>query len=411
MFTQIFPYHSIRKNRYFLITTSPSPVMAKFKHAFLSFLFLLASFYVSAQQEASQRVIAVEGRLVEQIRGSLTRVPNVTINLIGRSAVQTDGEGAFTFGVPLTSINRNDSKVNVKIQVPGYRIISPFDGIVEVDVGLAKTEADIIVVPKKGGSDIGGQSQKEVDDLDKKLRDLRKKHKLSLARLNAINSSLLEEIRKGDRERAKLQSEINEKERAIDNLGSANDEMRAEIAELRRNLAEKDKVIEEKNNEIYLLQEEKYLAQHNLYKSVAADLNDYLIRTKDAHEMLEDLGKYITTNYDPKKMALYNEALNTYNDIFGKINQNHSGSIEEVGHRWESESVGGQVGETYAILFDQLHYPKFEPLFDKVGSLIMDRRRGKAIKVAHQAFHEMYPVILNLEKSIDESLRVMEESL
>lgn len=373
--------------------------------ALLSFLLLLPITAIFAQYD-TLKVVDIDGRILEQLNGSVQHLAKTKLRVKGVGKFATDETGAFSFKMPIFDFNRFDTQIEVQISVEGYDIISPLDGIIEVDTADYQMTLDLVVV----GDDLSTEYRQQLTKLDSRLRRLKSDNAMSVGRLNALNDSLLNNIKRGEYQRQELENTINNLNNDLANAAAGNDALKIQLEEKQSALVTLSEQITDLNQKVMEARQEKYLRQEKHLRAITADLKDYLIRAKDVHELLEHVEEYFPARGNPEYVKSYNTSLTEYNRILAKLNEEQKGYIQNVGSYWSAPAVAAQLDETFQILFNQLHFPKLQPALSEVNSYLRKRKAKKADQVAHAAFHDMYPIILNLEKSINKTTRMLKNN-
>lgn len=373
--------------------------------AFLSFLLLLPITAIFAQYD-TLKLVDIDGRILEQLNGRVQHLPNTKLRVKGVGKFVTDETGVFAFKMPILDFNRFDTQIEIQISVEGYDIISPLDGIIEIDTADYQMTLDLMVV----GDDLSTEYRQQLANLDSRLRRLKSDNAMSVGRLNALNDSLLNNIKRGEYQRQELENTIANLNNDLANAAAGNDAMKIQLEEKQSALVALAEQISDLNQKVMEARQEKYLRQEKHLRAITADLKDYLIRAKDVHELLEHVEEYFPARGNPEYVKSYNTSLTEYNRILAKLNEEQKGYIQNVGSYWSAPAVAAQLDETFQILFNQLHFPKLQPALSEVNSYLRKRKAKKADQVAHAAFHDMYPIILNLEKSINKTTMMLKNN-
>ena len=377
----------------------------KLKELTFLFFLLLPLTTIFAQYDTI-KLIDVDGKIFEQLNGSVQNLANTKIKVKGIGKFTTDEKGAFAFKVPIFEFNRFDTQIDVEITVDGYDVISPLDGIIEMDTADYKMTLDLTVV----GDELNEAYRAQLDNLNRRLGRLKKDNALSVGRLNALNDSLLSNIKNGEYQRLELENTINNLNNDLANAEEGNEQLKAQLETKVQEMTDLAAQITDLNQKVLEAKQEKYLRQENQLRAITADLKDYLIRTKDVHELLEHVEEYFPARGNPEYVKSYNTSLTEYNRILARLNEEHKTYIQNVASFWSAPAVAQQLDETFQILFNQLHFPKLQPALSEVNSFLRKRKAKKADQVAHAAFHDMYPIILNLEKSINKTTNMLKNN-
>ncbi|MEM6320773.1 MAG: hypothetical protein AAF960_24115 [Bacteroidota bacterium] len=385
---------------------SEKPLQVIF-YTFLAFLFLftLGVPPVVAQYD-TLKVVEVDGRILQQLNGSIQQLPNAKLRVKGIGKFTTNETGNFAFQVPIFEYNRFDEQIEVSITVDGYDIISPLNGTIEMDTADYQMTLDLTVV----GDELSANYRQQLDKLSRRLNRLKADNAMSVGRLNALNDSLLNNIKNGEYQRQQLESTIANLNSDLANATAGNEALKKQLSEKQAALTSLSEQINDLNQKVLEAKQEKYLRQEKHLRAITSDLKDYLIRTKDVHELLEHVEEYFPARGNPEYVKSYNSSLTAYNKILTQLNEEHKTYIQNVSSYWSAPAVAAQLDETFQILFNQLHFPKLQPALSEVNSYLRKRKAKKADQVAHAAFHDMYPIILNLEKSINKTTAMLKKN-
>ena len=372
------------------------------KRPFVLFLAILM-LNSSNAQESQLQSIDLHISVIEQLKGAVKRVGNATLDLIGLGEYTTDANGDCELSAPIKDFNRYDSQLDIQVKVRDYDVISPYRGIMQVEISVPETEMDIMVI----GRDVEQEYRDQINTLIKKLEVTEKKNSLSLKRMNAMNNSLLASMKQNEMQKTTLENTI---ENLNEKVISESAENQSLLEDLQRAKSEMNALrlsLQTKEDELFVALEERYLRQQNYHKAISADLNDFLIHVKDVHDLLQNLDKYFRPGQYPDYSKTYNSTLTAYNNILEKINENHPDYIHGIERYWGSPLIIEQLEDTFGMLFDQLHHPKLKPAINEINGHIRKNKPRKATKLAHEVFHDLNPLILNLEKSVNRSLDML----
>jgi len=373
--------------------------------SYLFFFLFVLPFVIG--QNSIPRNIEVHARVIEQLKGSIRSVPNLKLNLIGLGEYTTDGAGGFDFIAPVYEFNRYDLQLNIEVKIDDYEIISPYNGIIQLDTSGSQMVVEILVI----GENLDEEYRDQIEKLSKKLLKSEQKNNLSLRRINAMNDSMLKSINRNEKKKTEMENVI---ARLLEKSQTEEFEKKTlayDLLKAQRELTEMGVFMKAKDNELFIAMEERYLRQQNYYKAISADLKDFLIHAKDVHDLLQYLEKYFRPGQYRNYTSTYNGTLKAYNGILEKINENYLDYVRGVRRYWGSPLIAKQVEDTFQILFDQVHYPLFEPSINEINGYIRQNKKRKAIKAAHSTFHELNPLILNLEKSVNKTLTILEQEM
>jgi len=365
--------------------------------AILAFTFFVSS---AAAQESVSKSIGVDARVLEQLKGTIRSVPNAELNMIGIGEYKTDDDGRCQFEAPVYDYNRNEAYVVIEVKIKDYDVIRPFEGMIQLDTAEARVSMEILVM----GRDIEEEYKTQISQLTKKLKSTQRKNSLSVKRMNAMNDSLLVTMQRSAEQKNAFQKSIDELAIKAESEAAQKEAFAEDLARAQKQLEQLEESLRQKEGELYIALEEKYLRQQNIQKAITADLKDYLLRTKDVHDLLQNLDRYFKRGKYPNYTATYNENIAAYNAIFTKINDNYLNYVEGIQRYWDAPLLTREVEDTFEILLDQVHNPKLKPAIMEVNGYIRQNKSGKATKVAHEAFHDLNPLILNLEKAVDRML-------
>ncbi len=376
--------------------------MPKLKIAPLLILLPLLSLSAFAQYDTLS-IVQVQGRLVEQLTGQMTGIPHVSLKITGIGVYKTNEHGEFAFKVPILDYNRFDAQVEVEIKADNYQILRPLDGILLLDTADFNITLELLAIGKEASEAYRDQIQ----NLNQRLSKLKREKILSLRRLSAMNDSLLNNIQRNETQRIQLENSIADLEANLQTATAGNEALRARLEATQGELNTLQTSVERLNEQLADALEEKYLRQQQFFKAISADLQDFLIRTKDVHEVIQNVKEYFPSSNNPDFVRTYDKTLQAYNDILVKINEEHENYIQGVQRYWKAPQTTQQVKNTFEVIFDQLHYPKLQPAVSEINAYIRANKKKKAAKVGHETFHRLNALIINLEKMIDKTLAAL----
>ena len=373
--------------------------MPKMKITAPLILLLVLPFIIFAQYDTLS-MLHVQGKLVEQVAGKMEGIAHASLKVKGVGTYTTNGYGEFAFKMPILDYHRFDEQIAIEIQANNYQIIRPLDGILMIDAADFNVTLELLAIGKKSSSDY----QSQVQRLNQRLQKLKKEKALSQRRLNAINDSLLNNIQRNEAQRIQLENTIADLEANLQTAAVGNEALKARLEATQGELNTLRSSVERLNAQLADALEEKYLRQQQFFKAISADLQDFLIRTKDVHEMIQNVKEYFPSSNNPDFVRTYNQTLQTYSDILAKINEQQENYIQGVQRYWRSPQTTLQVQNTFEVIFDQLHYPKLQPAISEINTYIRTNKKKKAAKLGHDIFHNLNALIINLEKMIDKTL-------
>jgi len=368
----------------------------------LIFFFFHYVGFIQGQQENLN--ITLQGELIEQLQGSVKSIPEKEISFQGFGSITSNDSGKFNISLP--AVNDDDKSkciLEVQLDLEGYKIVSPFNGLLIVDQSKSDAKATIVAM-KKNDEGNNKYYKKQIFILNQKLNKLKSENNLSNNRINAINDSLLLSISIYNQQKIEMDTKLEQLNSELDQAASDNTALRQNLKNKIEDLRHAEEAEQELRTQLYTALEEKFLRQQKYYQSISADLKDYLIRAKDVLEQVQHVKEYFPQSNNPGYVTTYNNTLKKYNKILVKINEQHKDYIENVNHYWSSQKTADQVKETFNVIFEQLHYPKLQPALGEINGFIRVNKRKKAEQFGKDTFQELYPIVLNLEKSIDKTL-------
>ncbi len=373
----------------------------KTKQCLLRLAFVILAFYFGSPSSYTQSVglplLSVQARVLEQLKGNIKSVPNANLKMVGLGDYATDSEGRFAFQISMEELLEFDNQMVIKIVLPDYEIIRPYQGKVQLDTSSSEVYLDILVM----GRDIEEEYREKLTELSNKLRITERKNSISLKRISAMNDSLVIALQEDAEQQIELKKSIEKLKERADQEADQKSKIVAELENAQLQMQRLNSSLKNKEDELFIALEEKYLRQQKYQKSISSDLKNYLINVKDVQDILQNLDNYFKPAKYPNYTSTYNRTLQSYNNIFIKINDNHLDYIQGVNRYWENGLLADQVQETFEMLFDQVHHPILKPAIGEVNNHIRKNKSGKASKVGHKAFHDLNPLIINLEKAVN----------
>jgi len=343
------------------------------------------------------RSISIQVRVLEQLKGNIQPLISAPIELKGLGKYETNESGRFAFSVPMKELAEVGYELLVNVLMDDYKVVKPYEGKTSVDIEKNEVALDILVI----GQDIEEEYRQKLDELSKKLKQTQRKNALSIKAMNAMNDSLVNALQRDAEQRSVLQSTINDLKEKADSEAAAKESFAKELEKAEYQLQNLHAQLDEKEEELYEALEEQYLRQQNYFQSISSDLSDFVIRAKDVQDLLKNVGNYFKAVQYPNYAAQYNSTLTAYNEIFLKIQENHSDYVHGVQRYWDDPSLSDQLSETFEVVFDQVHHPKLKPAINEVNNYLRKNKAGKASKLGESAYEELNPVLINLEKMVN----------
>lgn len=351
-------------------------------------------------QQTTGQPLQVEVTIIEQKSGGLQILPNFTISIQQQTFI-SNNKGTFAFPIQLE--DNLEKEIQFRLNSLDYEWAKPFDGRMTIDTSHTIAGLELFVY----GKDIEQEYKNKIQSLQRRLRGIQLESNLSTRRLNALNDSLVQIINMQIQEQQRLQTTIDQLKETISTTEQEKEGILVRVDRLEEQL-EKEKV---RNQQ---LQEEKEQAlakvlrlQDQNQKLIAGVLDAYLLRIKDVHEQLN----YLRNLSSLSKLQAYNATIEAYNEIFIKINDAHEGYIQDVQKSWKSNRVGKDLESTFAILFDQLHYPLLQPSVVQVNQFLGQKKFKKASKYGMGKFEELSPIIRHLENTIKRLNKTMRKTI
>ncbi len=373
-------------------------------------LLQLLSLSLCAQLSNSNQVL-IEGQIIQQLQGTVAAIPNAPLKFKGFGVADSDAKGKFFIQLPAVSKDKDNCIILVDLALEGFEIISPFDGKLSLDQGDATACANVKIIALKKEEKKNEYYSAQLYSLRKRLNKLQVENNLSVNRVNAINDSLIQNINIYLLQKSEMNQKINSLNEDLAKASSDNTELRQNLQRKISDLENAERKEQDLRDKLLEALEAKYLRQQKYFKTISIDLNDYLIRAKDVLEQVQHVKEYFPQSNNPDYVTTYNNTLKNYNTVLVKINEQHKDYLENVDHYWSSPEVTEQLAATFDVLFEQLHYPKLQPCLSEINKFIRTNKRKKADQFGQETFKELYPIILNLEKSIEKSMNLLDLKL
>lgn len=365
------------------------------------FIILLGSYLaLLGQPKVEDSALTIKVRVIEQLKGSIQVLPNKEIQLLGIGTYQTDEEGRFEVKLPTTPDN-------ISIKMNNFEVIRPYKGMIPTLNAPPFFELDIIAVSRN----LEEEYRLQLNRLSQKLSASERKNDLSLKRLNVMNDSLLASLQHNAAQKAQLKETIQSLEDRVAEETSVNQTLQDDLIAAKTDFKILQTQLQEKEEVLYQALEEQYLRQQNYFQSISADLKDYLFQLRDVQDILKNLDQYFRSGKQASYFQTYDATLRAYNGTLKKVNEQHQDYIQGVEQYWDHPTVGKQVEETFAILFDQIHHPQLKPAINTINNYLRDNRRNKAIKLAKETDAALNTLVLNFEKSMNKTIRLLEERM
>lgn len=360
--------------------------MSRFTAALTHFLFLLISSSVLLGQGGITGHVNVTFRLQEQLPDNRRWVPGATVFVHDYGSHVTDHQGAFSIKVPIYRKRGVPAPLKLQVTSPNLAVLHPLDGIVELDTAELVITLEVVVVGPE--SDL----QQELRTVRSRMQQLERSQALSRRQLNQLNKAMLDTIRSFTRHKAAMQAELKQLR-----------QQQTVTSEALRQAEERLRAVEEdlriRTLELYEALEEKFLRKQQHFNSIAAELEDYLIRVKDVRDMLPGIKNYFSV---PGYGSNYNRVLEAYSDAFGVVNQHHQAHLLSVRRYWEDSALHSDLEKVYQLLIEQIHYQEIKPTTTALRISITDRRVKQTHQTAQAAHARLAPLLSQVEIEIRE---------
>ena len=342
--------------------------------------------------------VDVEGRLVEQT-GEVTKgIANAEI-WVSDKKHGTDTDGHFAFKVLLS-----DEEIKLDIRPVGYKILKPLGGVLQVDPNTTVLRIEIFVISESADSRL----LEKANDLEKRLATSEKEKNLSRRQLHKINQALIDTLAHFDREQGIQLQQIEDIKSELETATVQNEDLKLELEEKEAQIESLNEQVDLLTDQLYEALEEKFLRQQEYYNNISADLNNFLIRSKDAYDLLPKIKYYFPMNYIREREEIYQNKTKLYSDSFTKLNDQRDDYLKAVERYWENPEIDQQLTETFDFILDQFHKMHFKPSFDNLEAHLYRNKKKKAAKTGAAAADDLKPKIEQLETSIQQAIATLE---
>ena len=375
---------------------------------FLTILFIfLSSIFSKIIAQIPAGTIEVRGQLVEQVANQKRGIGNVEILVPPNGRYLTNQNGNFFF-----KIKYNSDQLNIGIQHREYKIMSPRGGIVEL-MGEKMVnqkpiiQIEILVVGKHTHPEL----EEQLHQWERKVKSLERKRKLSQKQINVLSEQIVKNTLSFENEKHQLRTQIDELQKDIKlqtyNSAALQDSLQA----LRQQNIKLNKRVEELTEDLFDALAEKYLRQQEHYQLLAAQLEDYLIKTKDLRDWLNHMDDYFL---HPQAQQDFIHVVGEYEKAWKVLNNNHQSYELKVQQEWNNNFVLENLENTFRFLLNDIHQKTFLGTFQsnvysplqawgtgKIGKRQVKKFVKKGSPIALQDFNAK---ISQLEKMIESTL-------
>ncbi|HMG92729.1 MAG TPA: hypothetical protein VK589_21875 [Chryseolinea sp.] len=350
-----------------------------------SLIFLLGTLFVTRQSYAQlpSAIIDVNGSVYGEVNGTKIGAARVLLIFSPDDTVRTDASGRYEIRLPDFG-----KPIKVAILPSDYNIIVPPAGEIHFEnlqPSRLTITCNILVV----GDEINAELMQQVSNLNKNIKDLQSKNKLSERKILALRNAMMDTLLHYQQVQSNLEKQLNLQSK--------------EIAQLKDSI----KVILKK---YYAALDEKFLKQQETFASVSEKLNTYISRAKDLRDWMPSI-KLCFERGDAAQN--YSRLIKEYNEYRDKINGEHEKDISAVKHYWTDAESATELEKTYDYLLKEVHDATFLLWISKINEYFKTApaRANQAQKVADNAQVLMTQKIDDLKKRSEVIIELMRDQI
>ena len=84
--------------------------------------------------------------------------------------------------------------------------------------------------------------------------------------------------------------------------------------------------------------------------------------------------------------------------------------MQSVKVNWADPDIAKQLATTYELVFDLIHFPRLQPAVREINGYITSNKKKKTIAAGQKANKDLTGPIINLEKMIEQTIRILEKN-
>ncbi len=357
-----------------------------------TFIFFLLSAILPWQVCAqTTRTFELKGAVVEVSEGQSKGVSGVTVSVFGQDYDITDDRGNFSLDV-----NPSDGFIILTLENCPYPLIDPRSGQISMPPP-GNLQVRVCAMENE-------KLRSKVEGLNNRIGKLERERQLSKRQLEYLHRTLLDTVLFYEKQ--------------VQSLSQTLDEKNTQLTEKQREIEKLERKIASLEQQVFEALEEKYLRQQQTLKAIAEDLNAYRSRLKDVQHELPRLSDCFL---HPDGCNNFYSAVRKYSEARNKIDETHSANVNSVAHYWESRPLSEKLEETYSYILNTIHEPV---MFGRLNEQVLDplkeystRKKGRiaAKKETEQGAgavqQSLAPMVIELDKKIDEILKLLTETI
>lgn len=367
--------------------------------------FLKLSLFLLLPTFASTQVIDqidIHLSIMERIGDEQKALPNATLVIPDQGQVQTDEKGKFNFKYAVR--NNVDPELKITLQSDRHKLLKPLDGAIQLDASREEMYIEFLVVNMSKESPA---FRKRIRDLEKRIRTLQSKNRLTSRQLNAVNNLLVDTLIHFEKNRQDLESKIGELSEALGTAEDVNEKQKQELEKAKATIAELEERITDLTAQVEAAKEEQFLRQNEHFSQIYGNLIEYFQRAKD----IRDLLPYIKQEINSGSLANFANSIDKYNKVYTKLNTNSENYLLAVDRYWDKAELSQELDEIMKLIIKGIHAKQILPVITNIRIEINRQRANKAQKMANEFFYELDKSIKELEQEANSTLRSLRRNI
>ena len=276
-------------------------------------------------QLISQQTMEVSGRVTILTDGKLVGIPDITVNAIGEDYDITGTDGSFLLNLPM-----DKESVTIILENCPHPMIAPLNGYLPIP---PSGFIDIKVCAKDNEKLRG-----KVDELNQKLKDIERKHRLTKRQMTEMHEQMLDKI-------LALQQQVEGLEKELESAGEALGAANERITELEKKNAQLEA-------ELLLALEERYLRQQQYQLEISSTMEEYIVKLKDLRDWLFHFGDYFSGQ---GAQMDFNNRNTAYGQAWENLNLNHANYLLNIRNYWDSRLLENDADALFKKALKDIH--------------------------------------------------------
>ncbi len=346
----------------------------------------------------------------EQKRG----IGNIEFLVAPDGRFKTKQNGDFNFEVEF-----DNSHLDINILNQEYKIMNPRGGVLELmGEQMINSKSSIQIEILVMGNHTHPELEEQLHQLERKVKSLERKRQLSKKQINVLSDQIIKNTLEFEDEKYQLQMQINQIQNDLKTQTNQSSLLQDSLNILQIRNKKLNKRVEELTADLFDALAEKYLRQQEHYHLLAAQLENYLVKTKDLRDWLGHTEDYFLNQQAQQDFI---HVIEEYEKAWRVLNNNHKSYLLKVQQEWDNNFVEENLEKTFHFLLDDIHKKTYLGSFQsnvyrslqdwatgKIGKTKAKKRVKSGSPIAQQDFNSK---INQLEMRIESTLFHLKNNL